>query len=66
MAMDRRNPSFVDGAALENDRQHVSCIEQGVQPHEGLDKPVDKTPLGGHEDAHHLEQDCELGGQDSW
>ena len=56
----------MDGAALENDGQHVSGIEKGVQPHEGLDKPVDKTALGGHEDAHHLEQDCELGGQDCW
>lgn len=56
----------MDGAALENDGQHVSGIEKGVQPHEGLDKPVDKTALGGHEDAHHLQHESELGGQDCW
>ena len=64
MAWGRRNPGFVDGAALEDDGQHVTGIEKDVQPHKGLDKPVDKTAFGGHENAHHLEQDCELGGQD--
>lgn len=56
----------MDGAALEDDGQHVGGIEKDIQPHEGLNKPIDKTALGGHENAHHLEQDCELGGQDCW
>ena len=64
MAWGRRNPGFMDGAALKDDRQHVGGIEKDVQPHEGLNKPVDKPALGGHENAHHLEQNCELGGQD--
>ena len=66
MAWGRRNPGFMDGAALEDDGQHVGGIEENVQPHEGVDKPVDKTALGGHENAHHLEQYCKLGGQDCW
>ena len=56
----------MDGAALDDDGQHVGRIEKDVQPQEGLNKPVNKTALGGHENAHHLEQDCELGGQDCW
>ena len=54
----------MDGAALEDDGQHVRGIEKDIQPHESLDQPIDKTTLSGHKDAHHLEQDCELGGQD--
>ena len=54
----------MDRLALKDDGKYVGGIEKDVQPHEGLNKPIDETALGGHEDTHHLEQNCELGGQD--
>ena len=60
----RRIPHFVYRSAHEDDGCEVSEVEAGVQADEDLDEAVYKAALDGHENAHDLEEDGELRGQD--
>ena len=66
MSHDRSIPSLRHWATLEDDGQYVGEVEADIRPDEDLDNSEHKAAFCGHEDAHELEQDCELRGQDCW